>query len=111
MGEILGGWGHEVSTAAGPDEAVALAPSFRPHVAFINYTLPGMGGPGLARWFRSRPDLRQAMLIAASGYSCNQYHQTCRDAGFDFSVVKPIDLEAVWDLLVAAEALVRDPVD
>lgn len=99
----------EVRTALEAATAISLAPAFRPHVGLLNIGLPGMDGHGLARWFRARPDLGHTALIATSGCGGDEYQRACRESGFDFALSKPLDLEALVEILLLAGTVVHYP--
>jgi CheY-like chemotaxis protein len=78
--------------------ALEKAREFRPEVALVDIGLPGMNGYDIARQLRVEhgPDL---LLIAQTGYGEDSAQQTAKEAGFNFHLVKPINLERVRRLL------------
>ena len=51
---VCGAWGHEVHTACGGREAIALCGEFSPEIAILDISMPGMNGYELARELRRR---------------------------------------------------------
>ena len=93
--------GHDVRTAVSGQEALQIAQRFHPEVAFLDIGLPNMDGHEVARRLRTIPGLESMLLIAVTGYCQQQYRQRSHDAGCDYHLVKPVDLDAL-------QALVRE---
>jgi len=85
--------GHDVKTAHEAQSALELARGFRPAFVLMDIGLPGMNGYELASAFRQDKELRNAILIAISGYGQYQDRERAREAGFDHHMLKPVDLE------------------
>jgi len=91
--------GHETRTAfTGPD-AVTAAAEFLPEVVLLDIGLPGMDGYEVARRLRAMPALAGAFLVAMSGYGSDEDRAKANLAGFDFYMVKPVDLDHLRELL------------
>jgi CheY-like chemotaxis protein len=61
-----------------------------------------MDGCDVARAVRARPELRDVVLVALTGWSQGEDRRRTREAGFDEHVVKPADARAIRTLLVAS---------
>ncbi|MFM9437297.1 two-component system, sensor histidine kinase [Janthinobacterium sp. CG_23.3] len=83
--------GHQVRTAYNCGQAIDCARSFRPQYVFLDIGLPDLSGYEVAVKLRELPDMRDATLIALTGYGRQQDKDQAFDAGFDKHVVKPID--------------------
>ena len=70
--------------------ALAQAEAEPPDVAFLDIGMPGMDGHELARRFRSHPALREAVLVAVTGYGQAEDRRRSKEAGFDQHLVKPV---------------------
>jgi signal transduction histidine kinase/CheY-like chemotaxis protein len=99
LGTLLRLFGHVVFPAANGEEALRLAAADRPDVFIIDIGLPSMNGYELARALRSTPACESAILIALSGYGNNDDKNRAFDAGFDFHLTKPADVEQLNRLL------------
>ncbi len=86
-----------LAVASGPD-ALTMAQSGHPEVAFIDIGLPGMDGFAVARALKADPRTAHIDLIALTGYGGEKDRSMAIDAGFKHHFTKPIKLE---DLLVA----------
>jgi PAS domain S-box-containing protein len=88
---LLESSGHTVRTAADGPSALALAPSFRPHVVLLDIGLPQMNGYEVARQLRGQPGTAIDMLVALTGYGGLEDRRRSHEAGFDRHLVKPLD--------------------
>jgi PAS domain S-box-containing protein len=96
--------GHVVRTAHDGLHALEIAQDFQPHVALLDIGLPRMSGYEVARRLREQPETRRALLVAISGYGQDEDRQKSLDAGFDHHLIKPVDYEALKELLKTGEA-------
>jgi CheY-like chemotaxis protein len=68
--------------------------------------MPRMDGLEVARRLRQDPGLKQALLVALTGYSADDDRCCAQEAGFDAHLVKPVDLDALEGVLASG---VRPP--
>ena len=97
--------GHEVHIVHDGIQALELAASCTPDVAFIDIGLPGLDGYQLARRLRETPTFAAATLVALSGYGRDEDKRRAAEAGFDRHFTKPVDVETVDALLAGVSAL------
>ncbi len=84
--------GHETLTVfTGPDAVIAAA-VFLPEVVLLDIGLPGMNGFEVARRLREMPVMKNALIVAMSGYGRDEDRAEAKDAGFDDYLVKPVNL-------------------
>jgi CheY-like chemotaxis protein len=83
----LQNWGYDSRACTSGDEALALAPSFRPNVVLLDIGLPGMDGWQLARKLRQLGVNATFIAVTAHGEGDDYYRS--RKAGIDFHLVKP----------------------
>jgi len=95
---LLGREGHETRVAYQSQEAIELAASFRPNIAFLDIGLPGMDGYELMHVLRARPELLGCKFVAVTGYE--ELGPGSGSTAFDAHLVKPVDLDAVIRLVV-----------
>lgn len=91
--------GHRVRVAHDGAAALQLARANAPDVMLIDIGLPGMSGYDLAVALRADPSLRRITLIALTGYGREEDRQQALAAGFDYHLVKPVDIEAFQTLV------------
>jgi signal transduction histidine kinase len=91
--------GFEVKVAREGMAALAIAETFRPDVVLLDIGLPGMNGFEVAHRLRALPEARDALLIALTGYGEAESRSRSAQAGFDFHMVKPADLNLLLSML------------
>ena len=104
---LLRHFGHDVQiTYDGPAalEAVRTRP---PDVVLLDIGLPRMSGLEVARRLRGELGLTQALMVAMTGYGQIEDHRRSQEAGFNAHLVKPIDLDALSELLSHPELAAR----
>jgi signal transduction histidine kinase/ActR/RegA family two-component response regulator len=91
--------GHVVYDAADGVRGLELLNVVRPDVGIIDISLPGMDGYQLARRIREEPFGRDMLLLAMTGYSGPGDADRSLEHGFDYHLVKPVDLDQIVRLL------------
>jgi PAS domain S-box-containing protein len=102
LARILRALGHEVRTAYDGHAALAAAGGQRPEVVLLDLGLPGLDGFEVARRLRAVPELAGTRLVALTGYGGAADRERTREAGFDAHLVKPVQLDALRELLARA---------
>jgi len=99
LAEFLRMQGHEVELAHdGPAAVVAFA-EFRPHVVLLDIGMPGLSGYEVARKMRELEPQSDVTLIAITGWGQESDKQQAVQAGFDYHLTKPCDLQRVSQLI------------
>jgi two-component system, sensor histidine kinase len=108
---ILELWGHDVLIAETGREGVDMAARERPEVALIDIGLPAMNGYEVARAIRAfdMPAPRAIKLVAVTGYGQHADREKAWQSGFDSHLLKPIDLNALEQLLAEQPAPQTSP--
>jgi CheY-like chemotaxis protein len=91
--------GHEVQVAHDGEAALELAKSYGPTVIFLDLGMPGMDGYEVARRMRQQPGLENVMLAALTGWGQPEDRRRTAEAGFDYHLVKPVELATLEKLL------------
>jgi signal transduction histidine kinase/ActR/RegA family two-component response regulator len=91
--------GFETLVAYSGQSALESAREFRPDVVICDIGLPEMDGHEIARRLRGDPKVASATLIALTGWGAEGELRRTRESGFDFHLVKPVDANALLDLL------------
>ena len=99
LSRLLAITGYEVRAALSPTEALEIVTEFQPQVAILDIGLPEMDGYKLAGELRSRLRESSPVLIALSGYSQADDKRRSEASGFAFHLVKPLDIDALLDVL------------
>ena len=92
--------GHVVETANDGPAAIEMARAFHPEAVLLDIGLPGMDGYEVASRLRSQEGMSSLVLVAISGYGQEEDRRRSLEAGFEFHLVKPIDLGALGQILV-----------
>lgn len=92
--------GHQVLEAEEGRRGLELLKTELPDIAVIDVGLPGLDGYQIASSFRKEPTSNQVMLVALTGYGTPEARERSRAAGFDHHLIKPIDPDALRDLMV-----------
>jgi two-component system, sensor histidine kinase len=98
---LLQSLGAETRVAYNGAEALSSIATFKPRVAFIDIGMPEMDGYETGRNIRSRPDGKDILLVALSGWGEERDRQRTHEAGFDCHFVKPISLETLTRVFVS----------
>jgi len=96
--------GHEVHRAQDGAAALQAAMRHRPEVIFLDIGMPQMDGYEVARRIRAHEWGKELLLIAVTGWGQESDRQRSFAAGFDFHLVKPVDLEKLNQLLSKVSA-------
>ena len=99
LAELLRLWGHEVEVAHDGATAVQSAGAIGPGVVLLDIGLPGMDGYQVAGALRLLPELQGTLIVALTGYGQESDRQRSARAGFDYHLVKPVDLEELRRLV------------
>ncbi|RYG71114.1 PAS domain S-box protein [bacterium] len=95
----LEGNGHDVQVAHDGAQGLILACGWQPDVALLDIGMPGMDGYEVARKLRSLPEGRGMRLIAVTGYGQPADRDLAYEAGFDFHLTKPVDMEELMKMI------------
>jgi PAS domain S-box-containing protein len=92
LGMFLAAAKYEVAVEYHPVKALKRAALFRPHVCMLDIGLPDIDGYELARRLRSMRREEDLHLVAISGYGQPHDKDAARAAGFEFHLVKPVNM-------------------
>jgi len=104
LASILKWMGHDaVALNEGP-AAIDWILANHPDLVFLDIAMPGLDGYVVARRLRQHPELRATVLVALTGYGQQEDRRRALEAGFDFHLIKPMDIAALEDLLLKLPA-------
>ena len=98
---LLENLGADVHTATDGPAALDEVDTYRPSVMLLDIGMPGMDGLEVARRVRQRTDGRELTVIALSGWGQDEDRRRSREAGVDYHMVKPVDLDELGRLLTS----------
>jgi PAS domain S-box-containing protein len=103
LGMLLRLLGSDVKVAHGGQAALDVVEAYRPAVVLLDIGMPEMDGYEVARRMRAKPTTRDVPLIALTGWGNEEDRRLALEAGFDFHMVKPADLNALQAVLASLE--------
>jgi signal transduction histidine kinase len=90
---------HEVCLAHNGRDAVAATREFRPDVILLDIGLPDIDGLEVAQRVRADVAGREALLVAITGYGQEEDRLRAMEAGFDYHLTKPANLDSLCEIL------------
>jgi len=93
--------GHETHTAADGLEAVQSAQALCPDVVLLDIGLPKLNGYEACHRIREASWGEDMVLVALTGWGQDADRAKSKAAGFDYHLVKPVDLEKLREVLLA----------
>jgi PAS domain S-box-containing protein len=97
---LLAGMGVDVKVAYDGQKALEHCRDWTPELIFLDLDLPGMNGFEIATALRGLPEGHTMKIVALTGSARGQDRQRAREAGFDQHLVKPVQPEALEELVV-----------
>ena len=99
LGALLKIMGAEIRVVYDGPSALELVATFVPDVVLLDIGLPEMDGYEIARRLRALPQLEATVLVAQTGWGQEEDRRRSEAAGFDHHLVKPVDFDALEQLL------------
>jgi CheY-like chemotaxis protein len=103
MAMLLELLGHEIRIAHDGVQALELAEQFRPHAMLLDIGMPRLNGYEVCARLRAQPWGRDVLLVAVTGWGQETDQRRSREAGFDGHLVKPVEPQALQDVLAQLE--------
>lgn len=103
LAQMLHLCGYDVRAVYSGSEALNVARDYHPGVVLLDIGMPVMDGYEVARRLRAEHGSKM-VLVAVTGYAQAADRETSREAGFDHHLPKPVDLDALRELLTRADA-------
>jgi CheY-like chemotaxis protein len=91
--------GYRILEASDGAVAVELAERERPEIILMDLNLPVMDGLEATKRIRSNPEMADAVVVAVTAHSDQDYRSRALAVGCNAFVTKPIDFEWLNDLL------------
>jgi PAS domain S-box-containing protein len=99
---LLQSMGHDTRVVHDGVEALEVAELFQPDVMLLDIGMPRLDGYETARRIASRPWAAATQIVAVTGWGQEADRQQAKEAGFHRHLVKPVDLDALRDLISSA---------
>ncbi len=99
IGWMLEMIGHKQMTAHTGKDALEIARSAAPDVVLLDIGLPDISGYDVCRELRKDPRFEHTTFIAQTGWGQEKDKQKALEAGFNYHLVKPVNLNQLKELL------------
>jgi CheY-like chemotaxis protein len=99
--------GHEVRKANCGTEALSIAVVFLPTLVLLDIALPDLNGYEVAKRLRSDTRIGNVVIAALTGYGRETDRERAKLAGCDCHITKPIEMNALLDLLATLPPVSR----
>lgn len=99
MAWLLTSFGCEAHARFDAASALACVEELKPHVVFLDIRLPDMPGTEVCRRLRKLPALTGTRVVALTGATDDTTLDAVREAGFDRTLTKPVELTDVLAVL------------
>ena len=99
LGIMLRFMGNDIRTAYDGQQGVELAREYLPDVALFDIGLPKLNGYEACRRIREQQWGKDIVLVAVTGWGQDEDRRRSHEAGFDFHLVKPVEPQALMQML------------
>jgi len=82
--------------------ALSAATAYKPNVFVLDIGLPDITGYEVAKRLRAQPEFARTPIVAVTGYGQESDRQQSREAGINHHLTKPVDPDALRNILTAA---------
>jgi PAS domain S-box-containing protein len=96
--------GNEAKTAHDGLEAMEVAATYRPDLILLDIGMPRLNGYETAQRIREQPWGKKVALVALTGWGQDEDRTKSEQAGFDWHIVKPVEIAVLEKLLVNLKA-------
>jgi PAS domain S-box-containing protein len=98
---LLGNMGHETRVAYDGLETLEVAREFQPDLIFIDLVMPKLNGYEVAQRLKGEAWTASTLLVALTSWRDDHDQERAKAAGFHRHVLKPLQPEALQELLEA----------
>lgn len=110
MCDLIGFLGHKTICSLDGKDGIAKAKELHPDIIICDIGLPGMDGYEVAQLMRKDDEIKDAFLIALSGYAGPEDRKRSKEAGFDRHLAKPADISAIERVIAEASMRIEQTV-
>jgi CheY-like chemotaxis protein/anti-sigma regulatory factor (Ser/Thr protein kinase) len=107
LSRVLEVMGYQTRVAHDGIEAIHAADDYRPRIVLLDLGLPKMNGLEVASALREKDWGKNILLIALSGWGQDEDRRKTGKAGFDFHFVKPVNIDALTDIMTSKAPQLR----
>jgi len=99
VGWMLEALGHRPTIVFNGADALEEGCKIRPDVFLLDIGMPGRNGYDLCQDIRSEETLKDALMIAQTGWGQEKDRVRAKESGFDYHLVKPFDVKTLKQIL------------
>jgi signal transduction histidine kinase len=99
MALLLEMMGHQVQRVHDGAAAIDAACGFDPELVLLDIGMPGLNGYDTCRRLRAQAGGTGRTIVAVTGWGQPHDVQSAREAGFDHHLVKPVDMDALMQVV------------
>src|SRR5690606_27541745 len=99
LGSLLRLAGYDVTIETNDAAAVGTAESLRPDAVLLDLDMPNVSGYEICRTLRAAGWGKGLLIIAITGWTRESDKAEAHRSGFDYYLLKPVDLETIDTLL------------
>jgi CheY-like chemotaxis protein len=100
---MLGLMGADTRVAHDGLSALEVAENYRPDTVLLDLGMPKLNGYETCAQLRQQPWAKGILLVAITGWGNEDNRRRSREAGFDYHLVKPVDLRTLRQVLDSRE--------
>ena len=108
MGWTLEMLGHEYQLAFDGESALQIAQRYVPQLILLDIGLPGMTGYEVCAEMKASNSLRESLFVAQTGWGQTQDKEKAKAAGFDYHLVKPVNINELKRIIDNYRAVKAD---
>jgi two-component system CheB/CheR fusion protein len=95
---------HEVEIAYTGEDALQMAPKFRPDAVLLDIGLPKMDGFEVAKQMRRMPETAKTLIIAITGHCEPSDMDSSAASGINHHLAKPVEIKHLLSQLARGTA-------
>ena len=103
---MLRGMGQEVAVVHDGLAAIEWTLSYNPDPVFLDIAMPELDGYEVARRLRESSETAATVLVALTGYGQESDRRRAIEAGFNYHIVKPPNMDALERIVLVVPASV-----
>src|SRR3989344_1586448 len=108
IAKILQQEGYIIQTANKGLDAIKISKSFQPDTALIDIGLPDINGYKVAKAI-AKDNAKKIKLIALTGYGQQSDKNFAKEAGFDYHLTKPVDIDQLIKKINIKKCEIKNP--
>ena len=101
--------GQTAQIALDGKTALAIAKSSKHDLILLDIGIPVMNGYEICQEMRKDPALKNTFIVAQTGWGESEHRQRSKAAGFDYHLVKPVNIETLQKIILMLDQARLEP--